>query len=289
MGMTALLNEFANNVKKRSTGHKLIEIIVDGTSVTIRHFSEDEDNPDFVRMPCNLNVRCNIETANIWRYPSLTDGKIYEVEEISEWFEGEMRYWLIEDDHDEQEPYDVSLFDIVRTWTCTDCGNVNWNNSEYGENNFCVLCNWDAVDKWGSLVENHTLNSLSTVLMNWKCPVCDNSNAGEHSEYDICPKCGWENDPLQRDEPDYWGGANQLSLNESRLEYKLSQDAMKKLQAKKALESHREERAKIYMKYKGIDYRVDGDKIHKELKEEHDRYVLMLKEIDGTQLTDEQN
>lgn len=46
------------------------------------------------------------------------------------------------------------------------------------------------------------------------CPVC-----GEriiHFEYDICPICGWELDPVQTDDPDFWGGANNLSLNDFR-------------------------------------------------------------------------
>lgn len=44
------------------------------------------------------------------------------------------------------------------------------------------------------------------------CPVC-----GEyviHFDYDICPICGWELDPVQMDDPDFWGGANNLSLND---------------------------------------------------------------------------
>ena len=49
------------------------------------------------------------------------------------------------------------------------------------------------------------------------CPVC-----GKHELllFDICDECGWENDPLQHDKPDYRGGANRMSLNEARAAYK---------------------------------------------------------------------
>ena len=36
--------------------------------------------------------------------------------------------------------------------------------------------------------------------------------------YEICD-CGWQNDPLQFDKPDYRGGANVMSLNEAREAY----------------------------------------------------------------------
>lgn len=37
--------------------------------------------------------------------------------------------------------------------------------------------------------------------------------------YDVCPVCFWEDDPIQRDEPDFRGGANRVSLNEARENY----------------------------------------------------------------------
>lgn len=46
----------------------------------------------------------------------------------------------------------------------------------------------------------------------YKCRVCGLG----HIEYgyDICDYCGWEDDDIQNDEPDYMGGANQMSLNQ---------------------------------------------------------------------------
>lgn len=38
--------------------------------------------------------------------------------------------------------------------------------------------------------------------------------------YDICPVCFWEDDPVQFDDPDYDGGANVVSLNEARRNFR---------------------------------------------------------------------
>lgn len=48
------------------------------------------------------------------------------------------------------------------------------------------------------------------------CPCCETSLV---TEYDICPVCGWENDPIQLAQPDYSGGANKMSLNEAKRVY----------------------------------------------------------------------
>ena len=48
-----------------------------------------------------------------------------------------------------------------------------------------------------------------------QCPVC-----GRHvftESHEICPVCGWEEDRVQREDPDFAGGANKLSLNEARM------------------------------------------------------------------------
>ena len=48
------------------------------------------------------------------------------------------------------------------------------------------------------------------------CPCC---NAYEHDTakgcYDICQICGWEDDSVQRRNPDWKPGANKMSLNEA--------------------------------------------------------------------------
>ena len=53
-----------------------------------------------------------------------------------------------------------------------------------------------------------------------KCPVCGQYEFEEEDDFDGCPTCNWQNDGLQNDEPDYWGGANEMSLNDAREMYK---------------------------------------------------------------------
>jgi Zn finger protein HypA/HybF involved in hydrogenase expression len=53
-----------------------------------------------------------------------------------------------------------------------------------------------------------------------KCPVCGESEFAEEDDFDICQVCHWENSGLQHDEPNCWGGANRLSLNQARAVWK---------------------------------------------------------------------
>ena len=50
-----------------------------------------------------------------------------------------------------------------------------------------------------------------------KCPCCGKAYV---DEYEICDECSWENDPIQLDDPDFDGGANDMSLNEAREAYR---------------------------------------------------------------------
>ncbi|MDR1423550.1 MAG: hypothetical protein LBI92_02945 [Azoarcus sp.] len=50
----------------------------------------------------------------------------------------------------------------------------------------------------------------------FECPCCKNQVFAEQGGYEICPICHWEDDPVQSNEPDYAGGANQMSLNHAR-------------------------------------------------------------------------
>ena len=48
------------------------------------------------------------------------------------------------------------------------------------------------------------------------CPLCGKSQV---EEYEICPVCFWENDPVQLWKPQLAGGANQMSLEQARTAY----------------------------------------------------------------------
>ncbi|MDX7998101.1 hypothetical protein FE394_02535 [Xenorhabdus sp. Reich] len=56
----------------------------------------------------------------------------------------------------------------------------------------------------------------------YNCPCCNNASFSFFGEYDICPICGWEDDPIQFQDPDYSGGANSMSLNEAKNAFKPS-------------------------------------------------------------------
>lgn len=58
-----------------------------------------------------------------------------------------------------------------------------------------------------------------------KCKVCGMGDI--KNSYDICPYCGWESDPLQEENEDYIGGANEMSFNQYK---KFCEDCKKDLQ-----------------------------------------------------------
>lgn len=50
----------------------------------------------------------------------------------------------------------------------------------------------------------------------FQCPCCGNNSLSERGNYEICSICLWEDDPVQHENPNYRGGANQHSLNKTR-------------------------------------------------------------------------
>ena len=52
------------------------------------------------------------------------------------------------------------------------------------------------------------------------CPCCGSYPFSERNSYEICPVCGWEDDPLQRRDESVSGGANAMSLREAREEFR---------------------------------------------------------------------
>ena len=50
--------------------------------------------------------------------------------------------------------------------------------------------------------------------MKKKCACCGNFTLEKDSLFDICDICGWENDEVQEEKPDFAGGANNMSLNQ---------------------------------------------------------------------------
>lgn len=54
--------------------------------------------------------------------------------------------------------------------------------------------------------------------MNYKCPCCGFYTFKEKPDgnYDICPVCFWEDDPVQSNDENFEGGANRSSLKQAR-------------------------------------------------------------------------
>lgn len=57
--------------------------------------------------------------------------------------------------------------------------------------------------------------------MYWNvCPVCGHRHEAEYFEFEICPQCGWEDDPSQVEEPDTLGANGNVSFNQALENYK---------------------------------------------------------------------
>jgi hypothetical protein len=53
------------------------------------------------------------------------------------------------------------------------------------------------------------------------CPCCLSTPLLGKGNYEICGKCGWEDDPFQKENPDETG-ANHISLREARIYWQLT-------------------------------------------------------------------
>lgn len=58
------------------------------------------------------------------------------------------------------------------------------------------------------------------------CPCCGSSTLSAYGEYEICPVCNWEDDPVQSEDPDYSGGANILSLKQAKHNWELKKNGV---------------------------------------------------------------
>ena len=51
-----------------------------------------------------------------------------------------------------------------------------------------------------------------------KCHCCYYNTLPDY-EFEICEVCGWQQDDIQEDDPNFEGGANKLSLNQYRAKW----------------------------------------------------------------------
>ena len=59
-----------------------------------------------------------------------------------------------------------------------------------------------------------------------KCKICGLGD--REGEYSICEFCGWEDDTLQNEQPDYMGGANNMSFNEYKIFWEINKNEILK-------------------------------------------------------------
>lgn len=59
-------------------------------------------------------------------------------------------------------------------------------------------------------------------MSKFKCPCCEHLTLEDgNGNFEICPVCFWEDDPVQSDKPNMAGGANRVSLNYAQISYLL--------------------------------------------------------------------
>ena len=81
-----------------------------------------------------------------------------------------------------------------------------------GAENACEVFNSLSLSAWKTAADS--VISLNPV--GFSCPCCGYVTLEEANVYEICPLCGWEDDPTQSRDEDFAGGANVLSLCDAR-------------------------------------------------------------------------
>lgn len=118
------------------------------------------------------------------------------------------------------------------------------------------------------------------ITENTICPVCGEHHFEFPDDYDICPICGWENDGVQRDDKDYWGGANSLSVNEAKTVFFLMQNTATKDKVQQIIDNFEQRNNEISNQYKDIDYRTaDGEKCFQAFSLAHKDFVTELEKL----------
>jgi hypothetical protein len=64
-------------------------------------------------------------------------------------------------------------------------------------------------------------------MENKACACCGKKTLDPNVKFfDVCPVCGWEDDPIQNKHPDDDGGANHISLNEAKKAFAEGKDLL---------------------------------------------------------------
>lgn len=130
---------------------------------------------------------------------------------------------------------------MIGNFDCPICNEFHFSKPQLGDEigkRRCHVCGWVVNEK--ELNNPTKLAKYKKVFLNhrkkdpewnyWKanaptpkphkCPICGRTEFPDEASYDICGYCGWEDDGVQTDDPNYAGGANDLCLNDYKKKYK---------------------------------------------------------------------
>lgn len=70
-------------------------------------------------------------------------------------------------------------------------------------------------------------------MTKYACPCCGflTYPFPPNGSFDICPVCFWEDDNVQASDPNFYGGANKVSLNEAKRNFVIHGACEKRFQA----------------------------------------------------------
>jgi len=112
---------------------------------------------------------------------------------------------------------------------CPVCGQYEFERKD--DFDVCEVCEWenDGVQLSDPDYEGGAnYVSLNQYLKQWNnriCPCCYQHHFEYDNNFETCPVCKWQDDGVQRDDPDYPGGANKLSLNQFRAQWQMNQES----------------------------------------------------------------
>lgn len=113
------------------------------------------------------------------------------------------------------------------------------------------------------------------------CPICGN-NKMKDNICDVCEICGWEDDNIQQSDHNYYGGANHLSVNESRIEYFLLHTEKTKCKTAELKHRYHNSIGDIYKEYSPINHIEETEKadaLTQELILARETYIDSLNEL----------
>ena len=145
----------------------------------------------------------------------------------------------------------------------------------------------DVFDKWlGTTGWKDELMHLAYSIRTGKvhpCPVCG-KNYFWGGECDICPECGWEDDPVQFNDLHYRGGANLLSAMEKEVEYLLAKEEKTRLAVMKLQENFLDKHFDLYHG----SYNSNNIEDNIQMKQNHDQYIRNLIHLYGVRANEEE-